>query len=315
MTDYSTLLALVAPVFAMIVVGMIARWRNWLNAETEGSLLNLVVNVLFPCLVFRSVVGNPLLLDLSNLGPPPLVGFFTTVLGFAMGYYVGRGLGLAQGSGLRTFAFAVGIYNYGFIPIPLVGGLFGEGTLGVLFVHNIGCDLAIWSVGVILVAGQSWKEGWRRAINPPVLTIFAAVALNFMGAGEYTPKPIMTAIGSLGQCAVPLGLIAIGGTLFEHLSRPSELVHPRTTTASLFLRLGILPLIFLAVAKWAPLSMELKQIMIVQAAMPAGVSALIISRHFGGQPLTAAHVIIGTNLVGILVIPWWIRFGLSWVGV
>jgi predicted permease len=315
MTDYSTLLALVAPVFAMIAVGMIARWRNWLNADVEGSLLKLVVNVLFPCLVFHSVVGNRLLLEWRNVGPPPLVGFVTMILGFTMGYYGGRALGLTQGRGLRTFAFAVGIYNYGFIPIPLIGSLFGEQTLGVLFVHNIGCELAIWSVGVIMVAGASWREGWRHAINAPAITIIVAVTLNFLGAGDFTPKPLMTAAGALGQCAVPLGLVAIGGTLFEFLSKPRELIGLRVTPVAVLLRLGVIPLIFLAIARWAPLSIELKQIMVVQAAMPAGVSPLILARHFGGQPLTAAQVIFGTTIVGLLVIPWWIRFGMMWVGV
>lgn len=26
-------------------------------------------------------------------------------------------------------------------------------TLGVLFVHNVGCELVVWSIGVIIIAG------------------------------------------------------------------------------------------------------------------------------------------------------------------
>jgi hypothetical protein len=85
--------------------------------------------------------------------------------------------------------------------------------------------------------------------------------------------------------------------------------------SSVLLRLGLLPVVFLVAARWLPLPLELKQVMVVQAAMPAGIMPLVFARHFGGQPLTAAQVILGTTIVGLLVLPWWIRLGLAWVGV
>jgi len=314
MTDYSTLLALIAPVFAMIGAGMLARWRGWLNQNAEDSLLKLVINVLFPCLVFRSVIGNDALLQPANLLWPPLVGFGAIVAGFWFGFYGGRLLGLTRGSGLRTFAFAVGIFNYGYIPIPLVERLFGAETLGVLFVHNVGCELAIWTVGVIMVAGASWRDGWRRIVNVPAVTIVVAVTLNLAGAGRIVPAPLLGALGTLGNCAVPLGLVVAGGTLFEYIGQPRQLFHGRVVSTALLLRLGLMPALFLVAARWLPLPLELKQIMVVQAAMPAGVSPILLARHFGGQPLTAAQVIFGTTVVALVVIPWWIRLGFAWVG-
>jgi predicted permease len=315
MTEYATLLGLIAPVFAMIGAGLVARWRGWLQPAAEESLLKLVVNVLFPCLVFSSVLGNAALRQPANIGWPPLIGFGTISLGFAVGFYGGRLLGLSRGHGLRTFAFSVGIYNYGYIPIPVIERKFGAETLGVLFVHNVGVELAVWSVGIILVAGASWRDGWRRLVNPPAVAIVLALSLNLLGAGSFVPTPAMEAMRALGLCAVPLGLLVIGGTLFDFLHAPRELVNARVLGASVLLRLGLLPLVFLAVARWLPLSVELKQVMVVEAAMPAGIMPLVIARMFGGQPLTAAQVILGTTVVGILVIPWWLQFGLAWVGV
>ena len=78
----------------------------------------------------------------ANLLWPPLVGFGTIVLGFVAGYYAGRALGLQVGTELRTFAFTVGVYNYGFIPIPVMESLFNREHVGVLLVHNVGCELA-----------------------------------------------------------------------------------------------------------------------------------------------------------------------------
>ena len=42
---------------------------------------------------------------------------------------------------------------------------------------------------------------------------------------------------------------------------------------------------------------------------------LVIARHYGGQPLVAAQIILATTILGILAIPLWIAFGLHWTGV
>jgi malate permease and related proteins len=315
-TDFLTLLAVLTPVTFMVAAGCFARWRGILTPEAEGSLLKLVINVLFPCLVVYSVLGNDALRQVDNLVLPPLVGFVTMLLGIAAGYSAARLVGLKRGAGLRTFAFAVGIYNYGYIPIPIVQQLFPEETLGVLFVHNLGCDLAVWTVGVIVVAGASWREGWRRAINPPAIAIVCTVVLNALGLGENLPRLFAALIEGcrlLGICAVPLGLVVVGSTLYDFLREPRQLWDARVVSTSVLLRLAALPWVFLIAAKWLPLSVELKQVMIVEAAMPAGMSSLLIARLYGGRPLTAAQVIVGTTVAALFVIPWWIDFGLRWV--
>jgi predicted permease len=316
-TDLQTLLAVLTPVAFMIGGGVFARWRGFLTGEAEGSLLKLVVNLLFPCLVVHSVLGNRALQQVTNVVAPPLVGFGTVLAGIAAGFVVARAVGLRRGAGLRTFAFATGIFNYGFIPIPIVQQLFPpetHGTLGVLFVHNLGCELAVWTVGVIVVAGASWRDGWRRAINAPTVTILVALAINAAGLGDDVPRPLLDGARLLGVCAVPLGLVVVGSTLYDFLREPRQLWDGRVVGTSVVLRLVLLPWMFLAAAKWLPLSTELKQVMVIQAGMPAGMVPLLIARLYGGQPLVAAQVIVGTTAVALFVIPWWIDFGLRWVG-
>jgi len=313
MASYGSLLGLIAPVFAIIAVGVLGRQVGWLKPEAEDSLLRVIVNVLLPCLIIRSMLGREALLDPANVFLPPLIGYVTMAFGFLAGYYGGRLLGFSRGHGLRTFAFAVGTYNYGFIPIPIIEDIFGEETLGVLFVHNIGCELAIWTVGTILVAGGSWKSAWKRMVNAPLVAIVAAVVLNAFHVDQIMPGEIMTVLEMLGACAVPLGLLVSGGSMHEFLQTPRQLADSRVISISLLLRLALIPVVFLAAARFLPVPLELKQIMIVQAAMPAGVMSLVLSRHFGGQPLVAAQVILTTTAVAVLAIPWWIRFGQAWV--
>jgi predicted permease len=55
-------------------------------------------------------------------------------------------------------------------------------------------------------------------------------------------------------------------------------------------------------------------VLVVQAAMPSGLMPLVLARHYGGQPVVAAQIIVGTTLLGVLAIPLWLYLGLGWVG-
>lgn len=312
MPGYLELMQLIAPVFLVMALGAGVRRVGWMTAEAEGSLLKLLVNFFYPALILRSVLGNPAVRDIGNVAWAPVVGFGTMAAGLAVGYFGGKLCGLRPGQGLRTFAFAVGIYNYGFIPLPLMEGLFGAESVGVLLVHNVGCELAIWSVGIMLLSGLSWREGWRKVINPALLTLVVALAINALGWS--LPQAVMKTVDAVAVCAIPLGLLMGGATLAEYLDRPRALIAPRVLVVSGVLRLAILPAAFLLVAKYAPLTEDLKRVLVVQAAMPAALIPIVLAKHYGGQPLTAAQVIIGTTLAAVAMIPLWLRLGLTWTG-
>ncbi len=306
------LLSILAPVFASIALGTALRRARWLTPEADQSLLKLGVNLFFPALIFHSVVGNTALRDPRNLVWPPLLGFAWIGFGWLVSWFGARLIGLERGRGLRTFAFVTGFPNYAYLPIPLIGALFPPSTLGVLFVFNVGIEFAIWTVGILLLAGGSLREGWRKLLSPPVLALVAAVALNTLHIE--LPSPVLRTVALLGGCAVPLGLLLIGALLDEHVSNPRSLLAPKVNLASLALRLGLLPLALLLAAKGLPLPAELKQVVAVQAAMPVGVFTIVLARHYGGQPLTAAQVVIPSTLVSLASIPLWMQFGLRFLG-
>lgn len=236
-------------------------------------------------------------------------------MGIYLAYHAGRAVGLTQGGGLRTFAFSTGIYNYGYIPLPLMVALFGGESVGVLLVHNVGCEAAIWTVGILMLTGLSLREGWRRLLNAPVFALLAAIAGNLLDFGRFMPSVATNVIQLSAACAIPLGLLLIGATLMEFFTRPRELFDLRVTLAASLLRLGVLPAVFLVIAKFVPFSDDLKRVIVVQAAMPAGILPLVIAKHYGGRTLTAVQVVIGTTVLGIFLIPLWLRIGLAWVGV
>jgi predicted permease len=314
MMSYGQLFLTVLPVFAMIVLGAFLRRTQLITESAEESLFNLVVKVTTPCLIFESVATNPALREPGNLLVPPLLGFGLTLLSMALGWYVARALGLTIGHGLRTFALAVGLTNYSYLPLPLMDAMFGPESRAVLLVHNVGVEAAIWTGGVLVVTGLSPREGWRKLINAPVVALLLAVTVNLTGVAAQVPPVVMNLVHVLAACAIPLGLLMTGVSIQPHLDDPKQLVNPRVTLTAWLLRLVVLPWVFLLAARFLPCPVELKRVLVVQAAMPSAVISIIVARVYGGQPLVAVQIIFGTTALALFTIPFWLRFGLAFAG-
>jgi len=268
-----------------------------------------------PCLVFDTVVGNASLRDPGNLLLPPFAGFVTTAAGFGVAYLAARSIGLSKGTGLRTFAVSAGIGNYSYLPLPIVGGIWGERAQGLVLVHNLGVDLALWSVGLLVLTGASPREGWKKLITPMLITLAVAVLINVTGLAPYVPGFVGSMAHSLGVCAVPIGVLMTGVNLADYLDKPSNLLHRNIAVAACVVRLGIMPVLMLCFARLLPCSVELKRVLVVEAAMPAAVFPIIMARYYGGQPLTAVQVVLSTTAAGLIACPLWIRAGFAWLGV
>ena len=314
MPTYLELLLLVLPVFALIGVGVGARRLHWIEGEAETSLIRLVVNLTYPCLIFESVAGNAALNSPGNLILPPLLGFGITWMGIRLALAAAHLIGLHVGTGLRTFALAVGIANYGYLPLPIMEAMWGPESRGVLLVHNVGVEIAIWTVGLLVLSGESLRTGWRKLISPILITLVLAVVVNLTGLTPHLPGVLTKTIHALAVCAIPLGLIMTGVNLAQYLHEPAELFDPRVSISAMALRLGLLPVLILLIAKYLPCSLELKRVLVVQAAMPTAVIPIIIARLYGGHPRTAVQIVLGTTALGIFVIPLWLRAGLGWLG-
>ncbi len=314
MTSYGQLLLILLPVFAMIALGTLLRRAQWITEAAEDSLFNIVVKVTFPCLIFESVAGNRALHEPGNLLLPPLAGFGLTLLSMLVGWHAAKALGLTIGGGLRTFALTVGLTNYGYLPLPIMDAMFGPESRAVLLVHNVGVEAAVWTGGVLVVTGLSPLAGWRKLCNAPVISLVVALAANLSGATAYVPAVIMSLVHALALCAIPLGLMMTGVSIQPHLDDPRKLVEKRVTLSAWLLRLAVLPWIFLLAAKYLPCPVELKRVLVVQAAMPSAVISIIVARLYGGQPLVAVQIVLGTTALALFTIPFWIRLGFSFAG-
>lgn len=194
---------------------------------------------------------------------------------------------------------------------------------GVLFVYSLGVELVLWTLGVWLMNPHT-RGAAKNVINPVVLSIVVGLGLNFLPwsewaapgqPGSWAMLSVQRATHLLGECAVPLGLIVVGATLYDLMSTPGWHQDMRAAAGGLVVRLAVLPAMMLgALALMPAAGADFRHVVAVQSAMPAAVFPMIIARRYGGDEATAMRVIVVTTLVSLFTIPFAVKLALQLSG-
>jgi hypothetical protein len=177
--------------------------------------------------------------------------------------------------------------------------------------------------------GHSLLRDWRRALTTPVRAILLGVSINLITAKfglrldaatldavawGLPVKIILSTIHLIGLCSIPLALILIGATMADFWGEFRKTGGGGVMALAVGVRNLVCPAAFVLTAWALPVSQELKETLVVQAAMPAGVFTLLLSRHHGGSVPVALQVIFATSAAAIVTLPLWIHFGMQLVG-
>jgi predicted permease len=297
-------------------VGWFLAAAGWVGPEARQPLMRLVIWVFFPALIFDRVHANPLITSgsvaLLYLG----VGYLMIAGGILIGAVVGRMLGIGKGVAGRTFAYSSGINNFGYIGIPLTAALFDRDVVGVLLVHNVGVEACVWTIGVAYLSGHSGWRVLRNLIHPMTIALALALGVNFLDLGSTTLGGLAGRICyEVGACAIPVGLILTGIYLHETLRGFNPLAERRVTIGFLLVRCLLVPLAVLGVAATLVTDPNLRKVMLVQAAMPAGMFTFLIVSHCKGDVALALRGTVVTSALCPLTIPMWIEIGRRWLGI
>ncbi|MGJ8695101.1 MAG: AEC family transporter [Verrucomicrobiaceae bacterium] len=312
----------VLPVYLLVGVGLLLRRTRVVTQEMEKGMLQLVIHCLYPCLILDKTLGNDLVRQADVIGWGVGLGFGLVIAGMIVSYFVGAGLGLKPGGGKRTFTFAGGIQNYGYTAIPILASLFviegNDEVLGVLFVHSLGVEIAMWCVGIMVMTGKFIRSP-RQLLNGPIVAVVLGIGLSWTGGWRFfDPEEggmlgliIRQAMHWLGGCAFPIGLMLIGAMMYDLVGK--EKLSMRVSGGGLLVRLVIMPLVILSAAKWLPIAVALKQVLLVQACMPAAVTPIIVARHYGGSPGVAVQVVMATSIAALVTMPLWLSWGVKFL--
>lgn len=310
----------VLPVYFLILAGAVLRKLKILKREQDEPAFHLVFSVLYPCLILDKILGSDSVKDPVPVLWGVAVGFGMTALGMLLSGFAAAGFGFQKGSGKRTFALTSGVQNFGYTAIPVVAQVWGTagGAMAMLFVHNLGVELAIWSVGVMMLSGES-KIAWRRLVNGPVISVLIGLLLAVTGAdsllehpAEGPANPVRTAMGWLGAGAFPIAILITGAMMIDLIGEEKPSL--KVTLGGCLVRILALPALMLALAKWLPAPIALKQVMVIQAAMPSAMTPIMLAKIYGGRPGVAVQIVLATTLLSLFTLPFVIVWGKWWLG-
>jgi len=246
----------------------------------------------------------------SNLAFVVGGGFLSILLGFLVAWLIARLTRIDNGSA-PSFTFAAGIFNYGYFAFPVAISLFGEQILAKFIVFNLGVEIAIWTVGILFLSSSGFK--FARLINPPAISIVLALLVKNWGGDEVVPSFLWEVVKMLGACSIPVGLLLIGGNISDLMKGFRFSNGFQIEFSSIVVRLVIVPTLFLAYAWFGPIPEGMdwfKKVLVVQAAMPAGIFALVVVQIYEGDRKTAMRSIMATMLGCLITLPFWLLIGL-----
>ena len=306
----SLIIISILPPFLLLGIGAFARKVNWLRVEADSSLSMVTVRILYPCFILFHILEAQDLVLTDDTLLTPLVGFFAILLGFILSWLIGKVFKI-EPKAVKSFRFCSGIFNYGFIAIPVAHSFFGTDIIVHIIFFNLGVEIAIWTVGILILSQDNFS--FKGIVNPPVIAVLVALTLQSFGGAQLMPGYLFNVIQMLGQCSIPLGLLLIGGSFYDLMQNFGFSKNYRTEMAALFTRNLLFPACILLILISTPFLNEaqwLKQVLVIQAAMPAGIFAVVIVGNYSEDKETAMRSILATMVTGVITLPIWIGVGL-----
>ena len=309
MNNLWPIVANVLGVFLVILIGAICRRVGWLNRESDHSLASLITNVLLPAYFASRILAAPQFDSILSTWQPPAFGFALTSLGFGLAFLfakrIGPKVGLKSDSQQRAFALCVGICNYGYIPLPLAESFYPEAVVP-LILHNVGVELALWSVGVAIISGGSGWTWHKMLISPPFLAVIIACCVQPLLDPAQIPNMLAFVFDTLGNCAIPVGLLLSGAIMMDFLSDSSWMKSYTVPVIAIVFRQFFMPCLMIATALLCSVGPQLKEVILLQAAMPAAVFPIVLVRLYDRDTTVSIQVIVSTSLAGLVLIPAWL---------
>ncbi len=305
------------PVYVFFAIGYWLRKKGGIEPKDDGVIMQLAMDVGYPCLIFYNIMkymvveADPAITAVGFSLQAIACGFMEMFLGVVIAWLVARALRLRIGTGLRTFTLTAGVQNYAFFVIPIIQMLFsapGDPSMGVLFIHNMGCELFVWSLGIILMCGGAKNLRLNVFLRGPLLAVCVSLALAWSGLGSYVAQPpVMKAAEMIGAVATPICLILFGCSMYD-LTRVFTW-QPRLLSAGMIARLLITPACILLLAWALPIDPLIKRIVVIESAIPSAVIPVIIAKRFGGRPEIGTQVLLATTIGSFLTLPLWLALG------
>lgn len=288
---------LLLPDFAIILAGCLICRYTALNRPVWDGAERLVYFLLFPALLFSSIVRNPLALGeaLPLAGSALLVVAVGVLLAFSLRAFPGVDARL-HASGAQT-AFRFNSYVALALSERLAGGP-GVAWMALL----VAVCVPLCNVAAVWPLARQGGLGFGREVlrNPLILATVSGLLFNLLGLK--LPDLANTTLGRLGAAALPLGLMAVGAGLQLGALREG----PKLAASLLAIKHLAMPAVALVVVSALGLPASQQAVVVAFAALPTASSAYVLAVRMGGHGGFTAGLVTVSTLLGMVGLPFWL---------
>jgi hypothetical protein len=292
-----SIVSLLAPDFLLIALGFLLRRSAQFSDEFWTGLEKAVYFVFFPALLFKALARAHV--ESGSAAALLGAGLAATFAGMVLAYAARRLFSASAAS--HASAFQCGFRFNSYVGFALLGRLYGEAGIAAMAILQ-SVMVTVVNVAAVWALAQHAKTGAFRELvrNPLIIATLFGMAWNI--AGLPLPRVASDTFGLLAQSALPLGLIAVGGSI--RTTGP-------TTLAGLSAYLTAVKLLAVPAVAWVlatalGMSGVYRDAAVLFAALPASPSAFILASRMGGDgPLVACILTLQIVIAGA-TLPLWL---------
>ena len=288
---------LVLPDFLLIAFGWLLNRKLGFSREFFTGLEKLVYYVLFPALLFQSILRTPI--STGTAADIFLATSAVAVVGIALSW-LARPLLRATPIAMASAAQCGYRFNtYIALAIaPSLAGASGQSTMALI----VGFAVPMVNFAAVYSLARHQGKNFAGALlrNPLLMSTVLGVVCNI--AGLELPAPVDTLLARLGAAAIALGILCVGASL---IWQPGQTKFSLVAWI-LMVKLIALPACAWLIAIWLNLDPVKRQMLVLFAAMPPATAAYVMAMRMGGDGrLVGLIITIGTPIAAI-TIPFWL---------
>lgn len=289
---------LLFPDFSLILMGYLICRFTALNRPLWQHVEALVYYLLFPVLLFHSIVKSPL--DLHAASSLIGAGWSMGLTGIALAYVLPHLPGLGRLIPRREHAASAQVafrFN-SFIGLALVDRL--AGPQGVLMMAVlIGVCVPLFNVAAVWPMARHAQRGFLRELvrNPLIIGTASGLTANLLG---FTlPTLLEPTVTRMGAASLALGLMAAGAGM-----QLGALRHDKTLAFSLLLiRHFVLPLAAFGWAHAFQLDPTQTLVLLAFSALPTASSCYVLAARMGYDGAFVAGLVTLSTVLGVFSLP------------
>ena len=281
----------------LVALGWALRHKLGFSREFFAGTERLVYFVLFPALLFQSIIRTPITAGNAAM----LLQATAAVIGsgVALSWLAGPVL---RPSSLALASSAQCGYRFNtYIGLALsasLGGTQGQTVMALIVGFAVPMANLAAVYGLARHSGGSLLRELAR--NPLLVSTLLGLACNL--AGLQLPGPVDTVLARLGAAAIALGIICVGASL----SWEGGKSYGALIGWMLSVKLLALPAIAWLVARLLGLPPLEARMLLLFAALPTASAAYVLAMRMGGDGRMVAVLISLGTLFSALSIPLWL---------